>query len=207
MKRQKKCEVLHSVPKKFSPNQLFNNPTIFYHSSDALISCQSEICDKCKKFEHKKINNSHKIQVQKEKKTIIPVKPNTPISQTSSERIKLTLQSYRIENKELKLKVQQLQEEISKFSLTVRDELDNDLVLIMPDADPSNVSPFMKFFWEEQQKYLKTSPRSVRYHPMIIRYCLSLASKSAAIYDDIRYNQKTRTGFLILPSPTTLTRL
>ena len=35
---------------------------------------------------------------------------------------------------------------------------------------------------------------------MIIRYCLSLASKSAAAYDDIRYNEKTGTGFVILPS-------
>ena len=51
--KAKKCEVLHSVPKKFSPNQLFNNPTIFYRSSDCLISRQSQICDKCKKFEHK----------------------------------------------------------------------------------------------------------------------------------------------------------
>ena len=70
----------------------------------------------------------------------------------------------------------------------------------MSDADQSKVSPFMKFFWEEQQKYLKTSSSSVRYHPMIIRYCLSLASKSAAVYDVIRCNQKTGTGFLILPS-------
>ena len=71
---------------------------------------------------------------------------------------------------------------------------------LMSDADQSKVSPFMKFFCEEQQKYLKTSSSSVRYHPMIIWYCLYLASKSAAVYVDIRYNQKTGTGFLILPS-------
>ena len=35
---------------------------------------------------------------------------------------------------------------------------------------------------------------------MIIRYCFSLASKSAAAYDDIRYNEKIGTGFVILPS-------
>ena len=35
---------------------------------------------------------------------------------------------------------------------------------------------------------------------MIIRYCLALASKSPAAYDDIRCDDKTGTGFVILPS-------
>ena len=35
---------------------------------------------------------------------------------------------------------------------------------------------------------------------MIIRFCLSLASKSASAYDDIRYDEKSGTGILILPS-------
>ena len=83
---------------QFNPNQLFNNPTMFYRSSDCLILCQSKICVKCKKFEHKKVNTSQKLQVRKEKKSIIPAKPNVPISQTSSERIILTLQSYKIRN-------------------------------------------------------------------------------------------------------------
>ena len=35
---------------------------------------------------------------------------------------------------------------------------------------------------------------------MIIRFCLSLAAKSASAYDDIRYDEKSGTGILILPS-------
>ena len=35
---------------------------------------------------------------------------------------------------------------------------------------------------------------------MTIRYCLSLASKSAAAYDNIRYKQKSGTRCMILPS-------
>lgn len=147
MKMQKeKCAVLHSVPKKFSPNQLFNNPTMFYRSSDCLILCQSEICGNCKKFEHEKWTIHEKFKFKKKKKGIIPAKPNAPISQTSK-RIKLTLQSYRIEDKELQLKVQQLQEQVSKSSLTVSDELGSDLVSIVSVADTSKV--FMKFFWEK----------------------------------------------------------
>lgn len=58
----------------------------------------------------------------------------------------------------------------------------------------------MKFLWDEQQKYVKTSRNSVRYHPMIIRFCLSLSAKSAAAYEEMRYNPKTGTGCLVLPS-------
>ena len=59
----------------------------------------------------------------------------------------------------------------------------------------------MKLFWEEQQKYLfSSSSSSIRYHPMIIKYCLSLAAKSSSAYSDLRYNSRTGSGVLILPS-------
>ena len=52
----------------------------------------------------------------------------------------------------------------------------------------------------EQQTYLHATKPGVRYHPMIIRYCLVLAAKSPAAYDHIRYEEKNQTDFLILPS-------
>lgn len=63
-----------------------------------------------------------------------------------------------------------------------------------------SISPFMQFFWAEQQKYITKSRTSVRYHPMIIRYCLALSAKSPQAYDYIRYDPKAGTGFLVLPS-------
>ena len=35
---------------------------------------------------------------------------------------------------------------------------------------------------------------------MIIRFCTSLAAKSASVYDDIQYDEKPGTGILILSS-------
>ena len=66
-------------------------------------------------------------------------------------------------------------------------------------ATKKNIPEFMKLFWNEQQKYINTSKHGLRYHPMVIRFCLNLASKSSAAYDEIRYEQKG-TGFLVLPS-------
>ena len=70
--------------------------------------------------------------------------------------------------------------------MKVSAESGDDMVTVMSGADQSKVSSFMKFFWEEQQKYLKSSSTGIRYHPMIIRYCLPLEAKSSAAYDEIR---------------------
>ena len=57
--------------------------------------------------------------------------------------------------KELKMKkLGQLQEEISKASLPVSVDLGNDLKSIIFETDQRKISPFMRLFWEEQQKYL-----------------------------------------------------
>ena len=86
--------------------------------------------------------------------SITPAKTNAPISQTSSEGLKLIIQTYQMRNKELKMKLGQLQEEISKASLPVSADLSNDFKSIILETDQRKISPFMRLFWEKQQKYL-----------------------------------------------------
>ena len=95
-----------------------------------------------------------------------PVKLNAPVSKTSSERLKLTIQSFRIENKDLKEKVMELQQELSKSSLKVSENLGEDLTSIMDGADQRDIPP--------TEVYKMFIP----YHPMIIQFCLSLAANS-----------------------------
>ena len=68
--------------------------------------------------------------------------------------------------KELKVKLGQLQEEISKASLSVSADLSNDFKSIILETDQRKISPFMRLFWEEQQKYLQSSQNNATYHPM-----------------------------------------
>ena len=56
--------------------------------------------------------------------------------------------------KELKMKLGQLQEEISKASLPVSSDLRDDFKSIIFETDQRKISPFMRLFQEEQQKYL-----------------------------------------------------
>ena len=57
------------------------------------------------------------------KNSITPAKRKAPILQTFSECLKLTIQTYQMRNKELKVKPVQLQEKISKASLPVSADL------------------------------------------------------------------------------------
>ena len=60
------------------------------------------------------------------------------------------------------------------------------------------MTPFMKLFWEQQKQISNIKPLS-NYYPMIIRFCLSLASKSASAYDELMSS-----NVLTLPSCRTL---
>ena len=48
----------------------------------------------------------------------------------------------------------QVQKEISKASLPDNAGLSNDFKSIILETDQRKISPFMRLFWEEQQKYL-----------------------------------------------------
>ena len=97
-----------------------------------------------------------------------------------------------------------MQKSITEKSQPVDSELGKDFVKIFSERK-EDVPPFMKLFWEEQQQYLSASnSKSVRYHPQIIKFCLSLAAKSSSTYSDIRDDKSSGSGTLVLPSLRTL---
>lgn len=58
---------------------------------------------------------------------------------------------------------------------------------------------FQCLFWDQQCKYASSGRNGMRWHPMIIRWCLYIRSKSAKAYNSVR-----DTGFIKLPSARTL---
>ena len=64
------------------------------------------------------------------------------------------------------MKFGQLQEEISKAYLPVSADLSNKFKLIIVETDQRKILPFMRLFWEEQQKYLQSSQSKATYHLM-----------------------------------------
>ncbi|XP_066926583.1 uncharacterized protein [Clytia hemisphaerica] len=124
-------------------------------------------------------------------------------------RLVSTVKAQREENKALRRETKILQERlkaaISADPMAVNDDLNNDLVDIFKGIPNEKVPPFMRLFWEEQQKYIRTKHESqIRYHPAIIKFCLSIASKSSSAYEQLRLDEKEGTGCLVLPSQRTL---
>ena len=72
-------------------------------------------------------------------------------NQTSSERLKVTIQAFRMGNKELKMKLGQVHEEISRASFPVSADLSNDFKSIILETDQRKLSPFMRLFWEDSK--------------------------------------------------------
>ena len=158
-------------------------------------------CSSCSKFNQKCVYDT----TRKQTKLTEPAKLNAPIKNTRPERLKLTIQNQILQCKLFEEEINKMKATLEMDSQPVDSQLSKDFVTLFSGCDQERVPPFMKLFWEEQQKYLtSSSSSSIRYHPMIIKYCLSLAAKSSSSYSDLRYNSKTGSGVLVLPSLRTL---
>ena len=179
---------------------LHNNFEIVRSMHCSLLASSQTSCSSCASYCNKIIYEHN----PKDYRLNQPAKSNAPIKFTSPERRKLTIQQHRLECKQLKERIDEMQRSITEKSQPVDSELGNDFVKIFSERK-EDVLPFMKLFWEEQQKYLSASnSKSVRYHPQIIKFCLSLAAKSSSTYSDIGYDKSSGSGILVLPSLRTL---
>ena len=103
----------------------------------------------------------------------------------------------RLKCADLERQLKEMQTEIQKSSIEVDHELSKDIVTIFGQSD--DVTPFMSLFWQQQKKLFSSTKTGVRYHPMLIRYCLSLAAKSRSCYEELR-----NSNILVMPSQRTL---
>lgn len=156
-----------------------------------LIQEQGEACCVCTTY----AGCANSAQKAKESRSSKPAHLNAPVSKTDPERIKLTLQELRLKCAQLEQALFEMRVELEKSSMEIDNELSNDFVKILDSAD-TKITPFMKLFWQEQRKLFTRSTTGVRYHPMIIRFCLSLAAKSPSCYEELR-----NSGVLVLQKP------
>lgn len=193
--------VSHTVPKYVDP--LYGDqdtsgsfPHLQYwrtRGCSVLLEGKGEQCDVCSTYSHA----SELKERVKKKKLAEPAHINSPVSKTPPERIKLTLQKQRLKCANLEKKLNEMTAEIENSSVEVDHGLSNDIATILSQS--KEITPFMSLFWQQQKKLFNSSSTGVRYHPMIIRYCLSLAAKSPSCYEELR-----KSGVLVLPSQRTL---
>ena len=117
------------------------------------------------------------------------------LSKTDPKRIKLSLQGQRLKCAQLEQQLTEMRTELLRSSVEIDHELNNDFTQIL-DSAGTKVTPFMNLsVWQEQKRLIARTSTGVRYYPMIIRFCLSLASKSPSCYEELR-----NSGVLVFPS-------
>ena len=89
----------------------------------------------------------------KRKKLLMPAKAKAPISNTSSARIKLTLQAQKLKCAQLQREIDNMKAELLKSSVMIDSDLSRDLIGIL-DESSTEMTPFMKLFWEQQKSFL-----------------------------------------------------
>ena len=139
------------MPKAFDFSQ---NSSVLFHqvTFDHSISCvvlinkTNESCQNSEKYERNAISTVKKKKKLLKRKgnsinIITPAKTNASISQTSSECLKITIQTCQMKTKNLIRKLGQLQQEITKASLPVSADLSNDFRSINLETDQKKIYP------------------------------------------------------------------
>ena len=201
--------VKHVLPKKFNYFGYINTDVKQQVHQDEyfrLKSCALRLFsdNPCKSCHEENIKLNKEINYTKSVLTA-PAKLNAPIKFTSPDRIKLTLQHKLLKCKQLEEQISNMKKVLDNDSHIVSPELSTDFQKLFSQSNGKDVPPFVKLFWQEQQKYITlSSPNCIRYHSMIIKFCLNLAAKSSSASKDLRNDNKTGTGVLVLPSLRTL---
>ena len=114
----------------------------------------------------------------KESVSMARAKLDAPVKFTYLDRIKLTLQHKRLKCKQLEEQIFIMKKALDNDNLIVSPELSTNFQKLFSQSSEKDVPPFSKLFWLEQQKYITlSSPSCIRYHPLIIKFCLNLAAK------------------------------
>ena len=94
---------------------------------------------------------------------------------------------------------------LEENSVVLDDDTHNDITEVMIDSTPHIAkcfpkNSFQRLFWEQQQKAMQVKDsRSIKWHPLMIKWCLYLRHLSGKAYETLR-----ESGTIRLPSQRTL---
>ena len=151
----------HSIPKLVPNNEAVFEVSVSYRSVDcSILEHNSKSSDKLCKLWSSALTAINKSSRKKSKSAAIPAKSTAPLSACGQEKLRVTVEATRLENKQLHERLKSLQDKI------------------MSGQNPEGTH--MKFFWQQQMVLLQSKKMGRRYHPQVIRFALSIHGKSPA---------------------------
>lgn len=151
--------------------------------------------------------------VSRSKKITSPVKKkrldmssHTNYRYLRSPELRQRLQNSMSEVRTLNKRVSQLQEKLHKLTQSIGVNLDenmhSDMRAIVSENNITSEYPpdsFARIFWEQQSESMRKNPIQMRWHPMMVKWCIHLRMLSSSCYHSLRSS-----GVLKLPSERTL---
>ena len=171
---------------------------------------RTEICDQCAEYRQilLVLNRRQQVKVPTTSlRTLASSHTNYRYlsSPEKTERLKQLHHQNRIftmQMSRLKLKLEKV---IYQRGVTVDDDMSTDLCTIMKEEQQHvekefPQGSFQRIFWDQQREVTtKRDPRGMRWHPLMIKFCLYLRHQSSKAYETIR-----QSGCVSLPSQRTL---
>ena len=187
---------IHSIPLRFEDENFNDSDSNMsfqvIRSKSCTVLIEGSMCGDC----HSSNMLHNKEQMKKSAAINKPASKFAPLSSTHPNRVKLSLLEQREQCKKLSIDLVRLKSEVKNSGVMISKDLENDMDTLL-NQNSQSISPFMQLFWSEQKKLF--SGRNKLYHPILIRFCLSLAAKSSKAYTELRDSK-----LLVLPSLRTL---
>ena len=154
--------VVHAVPENLDPHfdDISYKYQYYYRHADCSILADSERCEHCTKYN----KSVEKAAQSRNCRQLILAKDKAPISLTSPNRLKLTLQAKRLKCKQLENRLEEMEVSLKKMSVNVDSEIRQDLIQIFGGA--KEISPFMNLFWQQQKKLFPQAKSGRKFHPI-----------------------------------------
>ncbi len=104
----------------------------------------------------------------------------------------------RRENKKLSSKIQQLKAELMQsVGVDLDSSLNTDVHMILAESEnniPHPPNSFARIFWDQQIESMRKHPNQMRWHPIMIKWCLHLRMLSSSCYNSFRISRENFTG-------------
>ena len=167
---------------------------------------KSKRCTACSSF-RSNLRIRQKRLMSRSSEIRVSVSSRAPYSSLSQEEMKkrmanLQQELSRIRKQNMRLKAK-VAEESESIGVTVDSDMHQDLEKIMEEEEKKpacHQNSFQRLFWEQQLNAARQrNANSMRWHPLMIRWCLYLRHQSQSAYETLR-----STGCISLPSQRTL---
>ena len=184
--------------------ELVNPPTIRHKHCDILVSKSDTRCSACSQYRGSLRAICSRHSNRKEDRTAPDSHTNyrylsTPEKGRRLSRLHTSARNER--KKSLRIKAQ-LTEVTEKSGVVVDPDMHNDIVSVMKEHTPEKHPPdsFPRLFWDQQQQSSSVASSSaMKWHPLMIKWCIYLRNLSSSSYEALR-----QSGCIALPSQRTL---